>query len=564
MSEPTRKLPPPTVEKDGSLVAHTVATPKSFKVRALVEVPPDKVVPIIFIPGMMGTNLRMRQGAVLPPEDGVKSGETAWRPPNGKLEGVTEVWTWSRRTPAQRQDILDGEKLEVDASGSLPGSTLTAQQMREQGWGEVHADSYGSFLASLQENLETTFEHAGSQRRIKEHWRVVMACDAARWGVRSMAPLSEAELEKFAGYYYPVYAVGYNWLQSCAQSADRIRKRVQEIIKHWQSVQRECKHVILVTHSMGGLVGRACAKQMPGQVAGVIHGVMPAFGAPVAYRRIACGTEGSRFERGMSSHVNEDGFARIAGNTAETTTPVMAVAPGVMELLPNQFYPPGWLVVRTVRSVNKELESRELLSLPQGNPYDFYRDMDSWYRMIDPALVDPRRRYIWRQGGAARQAKKAVDTAEHFHSNVLAEQQAGGRQEGEGSSVKPYYHPMTYAFYEADLARRAFGKIRWVAQEAGGAVALTANNVRQARLVKCQQDGSRDVDVDGRYRLQFRPWLQDAAGDDTVPAQSGAGPGGHVGQLFRTSGFSHQESYQDRDVLLLTQYLIAKLAQSFT
>jgi hypothetical protein len=63
--------------------------------------------------------------------------------------------------------------------------------------------------------------------------------------------------------------------------------------------------------------------------------------------------------------------------------------------------------------------------------------------------------------------------------------------------------------------------------------------------------------------LHFQPWLQDAPGDDTVPLQSGAGPTGHVGQVFRTSGFTHQESYQHRDVLLLTQYLIAKIAQSF-
>lgn len=555
MSEPTRRLPPPTVDKDGSLVAHTVATPKAFKVRALLEVPPDKVVPVIFIPGLMGTNLRLRVGTTLPPEDGIKPGDAVWRPPNGPVEGITEVWNWSRRSPAMRQDMLDGKAVEVDTMGQLPASTLTAQQMREQGWGEVHAGSYGSFLATLQTYLETTFEVAGPQRRIKEHWRAVMACDPERWGARRIDPLTEDELERYAAYYYPVYAIGYNWLQSCARSAEQVRRRVLAIIRHWQGVHHDCKQVIFVTHSMGGFVARACAKKIPEQIAGIIHGVMPAFGAPVAYRRIACGTEGARFERGFSNNVADDGFARIAGDTAETTTPVMSVAPGLLELLPNQLYPEGWLLIRTVRADGKEDRCRDLISLPKGNPYDLYRDMNSWYRMIDLGLSDPRGRYSGKFGGAKVAIMAAINAAEHFHTQVLAE----------GSdSTKPYYHPRTYAYYEADDTHKAFGQIRWVAQELkAGASVLTPNNVRLGRLVRRENDGSRDVEIEGRHTLKFRPWLQDAPGDDTVPAQSGAGPRGRIGQVFRTSGYSHQQSYQHADVLLLTQYLIAKIAQSF-
>ncbi len=553
MSEPTRKLAPPTVDKDGSLVAHTVATPKSFRVRALLEVPPDKVVPVIFIPGLMGTNLRLRSGAVLPPEDGVAPGDPVWRPPNGSMDCVSEVWGWSRRTPAMRQDMLDGKAVEVDGSGELPASTLTAEQMREQGWGEVHVGSYGAFLAALQKYLETTFEIAGPRRRIREHWRAVMECDPARWGVRGVEPLTEGELEKYAGYYYPVYAVGYNWLQSCAQSAELVRKRVLEIIRHWQGLRRECRQVILVTHSMGGFVARACAKEIPAHIAGVIHGVMPAFGAPVAYRRIACGTEGGRFERDLSRNFTDDGFARIAGGSAANTTPVMALAPGVLELLPNQLYPQGWLLVRTVRAPGNDDQYRELLALPKGNPYDFYRDTDSWYRMIDLGLSDPRGRYRWKFGGVKVAVMSAINAAERFHTQVLAD------------GATSYYHPKTYAYYEADDAHKAFGKIRWVAQESnGGGPVLTPGNVNHGRLARREADGSRSVEIEGRYTLRFRPWMQDAPGDDTVPALSGAGPGGQVRQIFRTSGYSHQQSYQHADVLLLTQYLIAKIAQSFT
>jgi hypothetical protein len=571
MTEPTRKIPPPTVDTDGSLVAHTVATPKAFKVRALLEVPPDKVVPVVFIPGIMGTNLRLRADTKQHTND-TKPGDPVWRPPNGSFDGMSEVWKWARREPSQRQLLLDAEAVEVDPSGDLPPSQLTEQQMREQGWGEVHAGSYGGFLATLQQYLETTFELAGTQRRIKEHWRAVIACEPARWGVQSVPPLTEPELEHYAGYYYPVYAIGYNWLQSCAESAERVQKRVLEIIRHWQSLHRDCKQVILVTHSMGGLVARACAKQIPAQIAGVVHGVMPALGAPVAYRRIACGTEGGRFERGMVSSIADDGFARIAGATAEETTPVMAVAPGVMELLPNQSYPPGWLVVRVKSSVNSEVTYRDVLALPKGNPYDFYRDITSWYRMIDPALADPGGKYTENRSNLMAKIGRAIDKAERLHTQILSDPGPAGAKQapkphGDGGNPKPvnaYYHPMTYAFYEADDAHRAFGQVRWVAEEPLGVGAvLTPNNVRDGRLVHRDEDGAREIEVEGKYRLRFRPWLQDAPGDDTVPLQSASGPAGHVGQMFRTSGYTHQESYQHRDVLLLTQYLIAKIAQSF-
>jgi pimeloyl-ACP methyl ester carboxylesterase len=393
-----------------------------------------------------------------------------------------------------------------------------------------------------------------------------MACDPSCWGVRSVPPLTEPELEHFAGYYYPVYAIGYNWLQSCAVSSERVKKRVLAIIKHWQALHRECKQVIFVTHSMGGLVARACAKQIPDQVAGIVHGVMPAFGAPVAYRRIACGTEGGRFERAAGSSANDDGFALIAGATPEETTPVMAMAPGVMELLPNQFYPPGWMVVRTSSKMNNETKYRDLFTLPKGNPYDFYRDMQSWYRMIDPTLADPAGKYASNPKDLMAAIGRAIDKAERFHTDVLADKPAAeGASQGEQTNgIKPWYHPMTYAYYEADDAHRAFGQIRWVAQDLGGVGAvLTPNNVRQAVLVQREPNGTRDVRIEGHYELHFQPWLQDAPGDDTVPLQSGAGPTGQIGQVFRTSGFTHQESYQHRDVLLLTQYLIAKIAQSF-
>ncbi|MFL6674204.1 MAG: esterase/lipase family protein [Massilia sp.] len=563
MSEPTRPIRQPTIDADGSLVAHTVATPKAFKVRALVTVAPRKVIPVILVPGIMGSNLRVRRDAA---KGTSKPGEPVWRPPNGSAQGLREAWVWSKRDPAQRQTILDPELLEVDDSGELDGEncSLGPDVLRERGWGEVHADSYATLLVELQSHLDMTFRvNALGSREVREHWRRVMSCSPASWGVRTISPITEPELERYAAFQYPVYAVGYNWLQSCAVSAQRLSQRIDEIRNYWISRKHECEQVILITHSMGGLVARACAKLRSsgpgdnGGIAGVIHGVMPALGAPVAYRRIACGTEGARYENGLLDNVRADKFAEIAGETTAKTTPVMAVSPGVLELLPNHLYPRPWLIVRTGSTVNKEEKYRDVLSFPIGNPYDFYRDVTSWYRMVDPALADPARRYHRSSNGVAALIGRAIDAAEHLHTKVLAV--------AKDTTVPPapYYHPHTYAFYCSDEEHKAFGQIQWVAHEpAGHDTALTQSNLKQAQIIDSASDGTREVMVENRLRLRFHPGPQDTAGDDTIPGQSGAGPAEHVGQLFRTRGYGHQDSFQDKAVLLLTQHLIVKIVQA--
>jgi pimeloyl-ACP methyl ester carboxylesterase len=567
MTEPTRPIRQPTVDQDGSLVAHTVATPKSFTIRARMTVGPRKVIPVIFVPGIMGTNLRVRRDVFLPEGLGLKPGEAAWRPPNGALDGFTEAWKWEKRNATQRQRILDAGILEVDDSGELDlsGCSLTKDEMRERGWGEVHLGSYGALLVELQSHLDMTFRaNALGELEVREHWKRVMNCRPGRWGVRNIEPVTEAELKKYADFQYPVYAVGYNWLESCGVSAKRLDRRIDEIKKFWTSRKHACDKVILVTHSMGGLVARACARARagavdePGDIAGIIHGVMPACGAPVAYRRIACGTEGGRFDNSLPDKIRADKFVQIAGESAADTTPVLAAAPGVLELLPTTMYPQPWLVVGTVSRVNNKDEFREILKLPRGNPYDLYRDMDSWFRMIDPTLADPAEKNKAMTGGTVGIIRKAIETAEKFHGEVLTVT----RGSGDNKVSEPYYHPNTYAFYGVDENHRAFGRVTWVARlPVGQNLVLTPSNLEQAKYISHAADGSRTVEIEGRVRLQFRPWPEDVAGDDTIPQQSGAAPAGRIKQIFATGGYRHQDSYRDSEMVLLTRHLIVKIVQ---
>lgn len=552
MSEPTRPVRQPSVAPDGSLVAHSVATPKAFTTRALVTVGSRKVIPVIFVPGIMGSNLK---AASQPGASGLKPGEAVWRAPNGGLDKIVAVGKWTNRDPALRQQILHAGSCEVDADGAIdvPGSTrgmdetggqtwLSEEDMRQRGWGEVHSGSYGKLLVELESHLNTTFRmEASGKRRLTSHWKRVVDCERSKWGVRSLEPLTEQELEHYAGFQYPVYACGYNWLASCSDAAARLEQRIAAIIDFWVKRHHACKQVILITHSMGGLVARACAKRIPGKIAGVIHGAMPALGAPVAYRRIACGFEPSG---PGNDGVEPAAISLMLGRTTKETTAVMATAPGALELLPTHLYPRPWLHLRTVSSAGAGKRWHDWVNLPQASPYDLYRDMSSWYRLIDPALADPGG--LYGKQGVKDAIRTALDEAEHFHVVEL------------GS----YYHPNTYAFYGADPARRTFGRISWIADDkpASGRVPLNAAAIARGKPKVRVPDGGRGVDVDGCL-LTFLPDAQDAPGDGTVPEASGLCTGGAVRRLFATRGYSHQRSYDPDYMVLLTQHLVVKIAQ---
>jgi pimeloyl-ACP methyl ester carboxylesterase len=579
MTESTRPLPPLIPLAHGGWEVNSFMSSTEYKIRGLGLRPSNHVIPVIVVPGIMGTNLKAkckpRLGRLINEKNAkVALGTPVWRPPNGMKEGLKASIDWGRLSPGDRQGLFDGPTLEVDDGGAviLPepvdGYVLTEAEVRQRGWGEVHADSYGALLHALQSRLNQTFgfDEQEKKRFIRQHWKDVMACEPQKWGLREFEPLTEGHLKKHAGHYFPVYAVGYNWLEDCEDSSKALEKRILEIIDSWTKAKRRCEKVILVTHSMGGLVARACAKRIPDKIAGVIHGVMPAFGAPAAYRRIACGTESSSPDNGPLENLEASALAKILGETTEKTTAVLATSPGALELLPNHLYPGPWLHVRVMAADGKtQAPGREVkaqiaanssgrgdyLHLPDArapNPYDLYRDTTPWYRLINPALADPAGKYEKTRDGVAKAIRSAIDTAEKFHR-----------------SLGDYYHPNTYVFYGDDQHKRSYGQVRWVArQPTGPGVVVTAANVGAARFLGHTPLGQRRVRVEGKAELLFELEEQDARGDGTVPHQSGTGPSGKVRQIFATQGYDHQGSYKNQDVLMLTLRLIVKIVQEMS
>jgi len=578
MTESTRPLPPLIPLAHGGWEVNSFMSSTEYTIRGMGLKPPNHVIPVIVVPGIMGTNLRakMHPRPMRSNEKNGKAdpGEVVWRPPNGIKEGLLAVKFWEQRSAAERQKLFDGPTLEVDGRGaialldSVEGYELSESEMRKQGWGEVHADSYGVLLHALQTRLNQTFgfDEIKKERYLLQHWKDVMSCEPSKWGVREFEPLTEKHLAKHAKRYFPVYAVGYNWLEDCAISSERLESRINEIIAFWKSAKRHCEQVILITHSMGGLVARACAKRIPHRIAGVIHGVMPAFGAPAAYRRMACGTESSSPDNGPLDNMAASALAKILGETTDKTTPVLATSPGALELLPNHLYPGPWLHVRVTTSIGKPQPvngaskvnsagnnptSIDCLHFPgptSPNPYDIYRDMSPWYRLINPALADPAGKHKETEKGVEKAIIAAVNTAETFHR-----------------SLGDYYHPNTYAFYGNDQHKRSYGQVRWVArQQAGAATVVTAANVNAAHFVGHTTLGQRRVRLEEKTELLFALEEQDARGDGTVPYQSGTGPSGKAKQVFATQGYDHQGSYKHPDMLLLTLRLVVKIVQETT
>lgn len=171
-----------------------------------------------------------------------------------------------------------------------------------------------------------------------------------------------------------------------------------------------------------------------------------------------------------------------------------------------------------------------------------YRDTSSWYRMIDPALADPARKYS-DPTEVAQKIDIAIKKAEYFHTTLLGD----------------YYHPNSYAFYGDDAGQLSFGSCRWNAAKSSTAPpqgVLTTGTIVRSDV----ETASRTVKFSNGATIQFTHSVQDGPGDGTVPSQSGMGPARGVKHLFNTQGYDHQGSYANVPMLALTLQLIARIA----
>ena len=410
---------------------------------------PFNILPVVFVPGIMGSNLR-----------GKATGAPVWRLDTslGQPLGLARKMVF--KDAGDRQTILHPAKCEVDPTGHVPnesagtvyeGAIAARETYAERGWGSVAESSYHSFLLWLEEHLnprvrnpalwrdfyqdETTIGPAplpNSEPKLHPGIRMGMVGQSVfKDGKSHNFVVNSDDLIKHSKFLMPVYAMGYNWLESNSVAAAKLQVRITEIIRSNNTGSYTCKQVILVTHSMGGLVARACSK-LPGMIdaiVGIVHGAMPSIGAAVAYRRCKLGMSEESFIAGL-----------ILGSSGKEVTSVFAQAPGALQLLPTQSYSNNWLKV-------KDAGGKVLGSWPDNNdPFtDIYKVLNRWWGLVDERWLTP-------QGGIAISwdaFTANIDFAQRFHAKLDTS-----------------YHPVSYVFYGADAkTKSSFESITWRIQD---------------------------------------------------------------------------------------------------
>lgn len=554
--------------------AEGCCTPKEDQLPQKMCVPPRKVLPIIFLPGIMGSNLRMsakRQANLK------KSNNIAWRPDRtGEAlamvnanaarrqlqldpsetevdiyDPVTNPTGDSKETAAKRHDLggirvslNPGAKspLLTDDPVGAPNPKTKEMKAKERGWGEVYFGSYRGIL----ETCELAFNHPWLQ----SHWGRIFKTDPTEWGAVS-SPAVKALLEKehkeaIKDCWFPVHAMGYNWLQSNGDSAKILSGRIRDLIAKYRGQQYQCEKVILMTHSMGGLVARALIHPefggLAAEVLGIVHGVMPAIGAPAAYKRMRSG-----FEEPFGGL---DPAPKVLGNFGSEVTAVLGNAQGGLELLPNKVYGNGWLEVRQ----NGVL----LHSLPrEGNPYsEIYRLPGKWFNLLREDWLNPANV----RGAGFNKTCDLLRGAEQFHD-----------------AIRDTYHPLSFAHYGADPSRASWERVVWnldktqsstdwqdlliVSDSGHGALELSKTGEAQEVNIGFSIDGIEAGPASTPGALGVSLGKSSGPGDQTVPLRSAVNQlrSGRFQGVFQQQGYEHQASYSNTNAVQSTLYSLSRI-----
>lgn len=457
---------------------------KSLNAEAKCIVPPTKVIPVIFIPGIMGTNLKKSE------EQG---NEAVWR--GDHLPSV--LFKWAGMSGKTRSELLNPKTTFVDNRGDIDSTIHTPfsddgclfPSRRERGWGEALGFSYSQFLSVFQGALlddwqcdVVGFKHVrGYSFEARGILNELVGKRFNTEEAENESVLTLDELTHFKRFLYPVHVFGYNWLQDNAISAANLAKYIDEILnlyryKHGYGLATE--KVILVTHSMGGLVARYAINPAEGSfkgcqdnVLGVIHGVIPDLGSPAAYRR-------------MKTGAGQEGVAgSVLGATAKELMPVLARAPAALQLLPYPKYHSPWLMIDGDGSYPK---------VDSSDPFtDIYLRNDVWWKLYQSDIIH------------------SDETKITANWNEYDQLMDGSVRDFMDHQEKGLYHPNTYVFYGKTI--KTDGTLKWSKTTLGRLITSTrTDSLPQDRYRIIQEN------VMNEYKLNS----SNSSGDGTVPVES--------------------------------------------
>lgn len=523
---------------------------RSLNAKARCFLPPEKIIPVIFIPGVMGSNL-MSSGGEL------DDGEVIWRG-----DGILSVYKkWAALRGEERRKLLNPDVTKVDNRGDISSNIYSPisddgkssfgtllPSRRSRGWGEALALSYGKPLSVLQAALLDDWQK-GLMRRVsgkealsekpKENGIVRQLCsELLQTEDKTEAPLSEQEVEHFSQFLYPLHVFGYNWLQDNALSAAHLIEYIEKVLTNY-NIRGTHGHglavekVILVTHSMGGLVARYASQVLGAKdkILGVVHGVIPDLGSPAAYRRMNVGAK----QEGMPG--------QVMGNSAEDLMPVLARAPGPLQLLPSPRYKYGapWLWIK------KGAEDGRDLQLPQfRDPFaEIYLNQTMWWKLYEPKIIDKDKKIIEKNWAnytrlIDRPVRKFISSLDKFG-----------------------YHPTTYVFYGNKKSSDGF--LKWD-------ITFNTYPKNTHESDKKLANNQREVPLSYNRSHTYQLYSSSTPGDGTVPVESlstiKTNNGGAIKSVLATD-VDHQGAYDvasladihQRPALKFTLRAIAKMVQ---
>lgn len=503
---------PAKIAADGS-VHYVSVTSAPDDSTAVCYIVPSRVIPVIFVPGIMGSNLGL--------DSERDKGTPIWLVNSGAQ--VAKAWLW--RGPEARKEKLDPTKTKVYDEGSIPSGTAQDEdELRRRGWGTVAKVSYGEFLPFLENALNDAHEcHSGFRSRLMS----ILVSDAP-----DVSVLTRDEVALSYKYYMPVHAVGYNWLQSNADSAKHLARKIEEFKRYYLRQNKICERVIIVTHSMGGLVARYYS-EIDGyrdSVLGIVHGVMPTTGSATAYKRVTSGTEGPA--------------GPVLGPDSATMTPVFAQSPGPLQLLPSKEYGMGWLKIRN---------GNEQISLPKADPYqEIYLQRNRWWGLIDDQLINP-----------ADRRKEHLDEYWNAYAALIKMDVMPLHEVMRGK-----FHRSTYVFYGDDEKHPAWGDVTWDSKI--NSVLRWTNSYSKiddlldGKALHSSGTGSESVlqkSRGGPIYVQYTLMPPAENGDGTVPVRSGQAPAGKPGVRICIAyrGVDHEAAYKNRAQQLFALWAITRI-----
>ena len=489
-------------------------------VEAAAVCPTDVIVPVVFLPGIMGSRLKSASGTVWDPDSkafmlwnyGRNAGSVAGR----DVFGIRERRNVRAAAARRKQMLIGGAAFRKNYLTPIEFAKIKGltQTQIARNWSSVSLATYGPLLRSM----ESTFPL---------HLQSAIKKVNPRFNLVSM----------------PVYACGYNWSQSNYDSgravAAHIKKWVAEARKLAAARGAQCPGAIVVTHSMGGFVARSAALMhgAAGDIMAVISTVMPTDGAPAAYKRFHFGFENPGWSIALGSYI-------VLGRQGALVTALLGHMPGAQELLPNKRYRDNngsrqWL---HILNPNRNMLGRAVASqeayahLPQSNPYtEIYRRSDRMYRAANPEWLFPEGT---KSSNPFNEFMRHNEVAEAWHDKII---QAGD------------FHELTYTCHSADASMRTYDFVSWSPDMTLGGSGLRSvrednlkvdpGNTPSYRRENVVWGDEEDKHINGGYMGFGTDWTilpASGAGDMTVPISASISSISGKRRATHSPGYEHE------------------------